>query len=144
MLSTPIESRDFWLERVSETATALAATRASECPDGEPKPSEVEIRYFDPSYGRAGMQAAGLSKYKVPAVLVGMVAVVLAISLTAFLALEQRYSPADPTRDWAKLVIRLSGTKYRHRADCAAGCSSSSRRCVDRAYPVGFGRGGAS
>lgn len=108
MLSTPIESRDFWLERVSETATALAATRASECPDGKPKPSEVEIRYFDPSYGRAGMQAAGLSKYKVPAVLVGMVAVVLAISLTAFLALEQ--SPLRGIHQLTQHVIGLSSS----------------------------------
>jgi hypothetical protein len=89
MLTTPIESRDFGPERASDAATALAATRASECPDGNPKPSEVEVRYFDPSDGRAGMQTSGLSKYKVPAVLVGMVAVVLAISLTAFLTLEQ-------------------------------------------------------
>jgi hypothetical protein len=89
MLSTPNESRAFWLGRVSDAATALAATRASECPDGNPKPSEVENRYFGRSYGRAGMQAPDLSKYKLPAVLGGMVAVVLAISLTAFLAIEQ-------------------------------------------------------
>src|SRR4051812_44865551 len=107
MLSTPIESRDSWLERVSETATALAATRASACPDGKPKPSEVEIRYFDPSYGRAG-KAAGLSKYKVPAVLVGMVAVVLAISLTAFLALEQ--SPLRGIHQLTQHVIGLSSS----------------------------------
>jgi TPR repeat protein len=89
MLSTPIESRNFWLKRVSDAATALAVTRPSECSDGNPKPSEVEIRYFDPSYGRVGMQASSLIKYKVAALLVGMVAVVLAISLTAFLAVEQ-------------------------------------------------------
>ena len=108
MLSTPSGSRDSWLERVSETATALAATRASECPDGKPKPSEVEIRYFDPSYGRAGMQAAGLSKYKVPAVLVGMVAVVLAISLTTFLALEQL--PLRGIHQLTQHVIGLSSS----------------------------------
>ena len=86
-MSTPIENRAFWLRRVSDAATALAATRTSECPEGNPKPSGVEISYFDLSDGRSGMQASG--KYKVSAVLVGMVAVVLAISLTAFLTLEQ-------------------------------------------------------
>ena len=89
MLNTPIQSRDFWLGQVSNAATALAATRASDCPDGNPKPSEVEIRRFGPSYGRADIQAPDLRKYKLFAVLVGMVAVVLAISLTAFPAIEQ-------------------------------------------------------
>jgi hypothetical protein len=84
MLSTPIENRDYWLGRVSDAAAAVPATRPSECPDENPKPSEVEIRYFGPSYGRTGMQTPDSSKYKLPAVLVGMVAVVLAISLTAY------------------------------------------------------------
>src|SRR4051794_3599825 len=106
MLSTPIESRDSWLERVSDAATALAAKRSSECPDGNPKPSEVEMRYFDPSYGRAGVRASGLSKYKAPAVLVGMLAVVLAISLTAFLALEQ--SPLRGIHQLTQYAIGLS------------------------------------
>jgi hypothetical protein len=89
MLSTLNESRAFWLGRVSDAATALAATRASECPDGNPKPSQVEIRYFGRSYGQGGMQAPALSKYKLAAVLGGMVALALAISLTALLAIEQ-------------------------------------------------------
>jgi hypothetical protein len=101
MLSTPIESRAFWLGRVSDAAT----TPASECPDGNPKPSEVGIRYFSPSDGQLSMQAQDLSKYKLPAVLVGMVAVVLAISLTAFLTLEQL-----PLRDiWHHLTQRAIG-----------------------------------
>jgi hypothetical protein len=87
MLST--ESRDFWLGRVSDAATALAATPASECPDGTPKPSKVKLRSFGPSYGRAGMQARDLNKFKLSAVLGGMVAVVLAISLAGVLAIEQ-------------------------------------------------------
>jgi hypothetical protein len=89
MLSTPSGSRTFWLGQVSDAATALAAPQNSECSDGDPKTSEVEIRYFGPSYGRAGMQAPDSSKYKLPAVLGGMVAVVLAISLTAFAAIGQ-------------------------------------------------------
>jgi hypothetical protein len=89
MFSTPSGSRNFWLGRVSDAATALAATRNSECSDGDPKPSEVEIRYFGPSCGRPGMHAPDSSKYKLPAVLGGMVAVVLAISLTAFVAIGQ-------------------------------------------------------
>jgi hypothetical protein len=32
--------------RVSDAATAVAATRNSECCDRDPKPSEVEIRYL--------------------------------------------------------------------------------------------------
>jgi hypothetical protein len=106
MLSTPIESRDSWLERVSDAATALAVKRASERPDGNPKPSQVEMRYFDPSYGRAGVQASGLSKYKAPAVLVGMLAVVLAISLSGFLALEQ--SPLRGIHQLTQYAIGLS------------------------------------
>jgi hypothetical protein len=99
MLNTPSESRAFWLGRVSDAASALATTRASECPDGNPKPSEGEIRYFDPSDGGAGMQASGSRKYKVLAVLVGMVAVVSAISLTALLTLEE-----SPRGMWHQLT----------------------------------------
>src|SRR5215467_13221049 len=85
MLSTLNESRAVWLQRVSDAAAALSAMRASECPDASPKPSQVEIKHF----GRAEMQASDLCKYKLSAVLVGMVAAVLAIGLTAFPAIEQ-------------------------------------------------------
>ena len=89
MLSTPSGSRTVWLGRVSNAATALAATRNSECSDGDPKPSEAEIRYFGPSTGELVCKPRISSKYKLPAVLGGMVAVVLAISLTAFVAIGQ-------------------------------------------------------
>ena len=88
MLSTPSGSRTFWLRRVS-AATALAATRNSECSDGDPKPSEAEIRCFGPSTGELVCKPRISSKYKLPAVLGGMVAVVLAISLIAFVAIGQ-------------------------------------------------------
>ena len=101
MLSIPSGSRTFWLGRVSDAA----ATRNSECSDGDPKLSEAEIRYFGPSNGRAGMQAPDSSKYKLPAVLGGMVAVVLAISLTAFVAIGQL-----PLRDmWHQLIQHAIG-----------------------------------
>ena len=53
------ESRDSWLGRVSDAATALAATRNSECSDAGSKPSEAEIRYVRPStaYASPGFQA---------------------------------------------------------------------------------------
>lgn len=89
MLSTPSGSRTFWLRRVSGAATALAATRNSECSDGDPKPSEAEIRCFGPSTGELVCKPRISSKYKLPAVLGGMVAVVLAISLIAFVAIGQ-------------------------------------------------------
>src|SRR5262245_7262930 len=72
MLSTLNESRAVWLQRVSDAAAALSAMRASECPDASPKPSQVEIKRF----GRAEMPASDLRKYKLSAVLVGMVAAV--------------------------------------------------------------------
>ena len=72
MLSTLNESRAVWLQRVSDAAAALSAMRASECPDASPKPSQVEIKRF----GRAEMQPSDLRKYKLSAVLVGMVAAV--------------------------------------------------------------------
>jgi hypothetical protein len=103
MLSTP--ARSFWLGRVSDAATTLATTQNSECSDRDPKPSEVDISYFRPSYGQAGMQAPTSSKFKLLAVLGGMVAVVLAISLTAFVAIGQL-----PLRDmWYQLTQHAIG-----------------------------------
>jgi hypothetical protein len=89
MLSTPSGRRTFWLGRVSDAATALAATRNSERSDLDPKPSEAEIRYFRPSTSELVCKPRISSKYKLPAVLGGMAAVVLAISLTAFVAIGQ-------------------------------------------------------
>jgi hypothetical protein len=88
-----------------------------------PKPSEVEIRYFGRSYGRAGMLALDLSKYRLPAVLGGMVTVMLAISLIAFPAIEQ-----SPLRGmWYQLTQHAIGLSSPGSAVSSIGTEPSAR-----------------
>jgi hypothetical protein len=69
MLRTPNEGRTLWLERVSDAATALAAYRDS-C-------------------GESATHAPSASKYKLTVMVGGMVAIVLAISLSALIAFQK-------------------------------------------------------
>jgi hypothetical protein len=105
MLSTPRGSRTFWLGRASDAATGLATTRNSDCSDRDPKPSEAQIRYFRPSTNELVGKSRISSTHKLPAVLGGMAAVVLAIILNAFDAVGQL-----PVRDmWHQLTQQAIG-----------------------------------